>query len=72
MSTQFIVNENGVKTAVVISIEEYENLMHQQHITLELTPEYKQMIDQMLEQEKNNQAEYVTLDAIKKRFLPHE
>jgi len=70
MTTQFITNNKGEKTAVIIPITEYEDLLHQHHIDLELTDEYKKMIDKMLEQEKARQAEYVSYQNIKERFLP--
>lgn len=69
MAPQFIVNEKGEKTAVVLSIKDYENLLHQQHHNLELTDDYKLMIDEMIEKEENGQAEYVSLADIKTRFL---
>ncbi len=69
MATQFIVNEKGEKTAVVLSIDDYENLLQQHHFEFELTDEYKLMIDEMTSQEENGQAEYKTLQEIKTRFL---
>ncbi len=54
METQFIVNNKGERTAVVLSIEDYENLLHQHHLNLELTDEYKLMIDGMIEQKKTH------------------
>lgn len=69
METQFIVNNKGERTAVVLSIEDYENLLHQHHLNLELTDEYKLMIDGMIEQEKNGQVEYKSFQEIKSRFL---
>ncbi len=65
---QFITNDKGEKTAVIIPIAEYEDLIHQHHVDLELTDEYKSMIDNMLQQEINGEARYVTLDSIKSRF----
>jgi len=53
----------------VLSIEDYENLLHQHHLNLELTDEYKLMIDGMIEQEKNGQIEYKSFQEIKSRFL---
>jgi hypothetical protein len=70
MDTQFITNHEGQKTAVIIPINEYEDLMHRHHLNLELTDEYKNMIDNMLNQEANGNAEYLSLDKIKTRFLP--
>ena len=51
METQFITNGKGEKTAVILPMNEYEDLMHQHHLELELTDEYKPMIDDMLQQE---------------------
>lgn len=68
MSTQFITNDKGEKTAVIIPISEYENLLHQHHLNLELTDEYKSMIDAMLEQESSGKAKYVSYAHIKSRF----
>jgi len=68
MAMQFITNDKGEKTAVIIPIAEYEDLIHQHHVDLELTDEYKSMIDNMLQQEINGEARYVTLDSIKSRF----
>jgi hypothetical protein len=68
MSTQFITNDKGEKTAVIIPIAEYEDLVHQHHLDLELTDEYKNMMDGILQQEANGQAQYVNFDAIKNRF----
>lgn len=70
MTTQFITNEKGEKTAVIIPITEYEDMLHQHHFNLELTDEYKNMIDNMLEQENNGKAQYVPFNDIKNRFLP--
>jgi hypothetical protein len=68
MSTQFITNEKGKKTAVIIPINEYEDLLHQHHLELELTDEYKAMIDLMIKDEENGQANYTSFQNIKKRF----
>jgi hypothetical protein len=68
MSTQFITNDKGEKTAVIISISEYEDLLHQHHSNLELTDEYKAMIDEMIEQESNGKAKYVSSQSIRSRF----
>jgi hypothetical protein len=69
MATQFITNDKGEKTGVIIPITEYENLLHQHHLNLELTDEYKSMIDTMIEQEDNGKAQYVPFSDIKNRFL---
>jgi hypothetical protein len=68
MTTQFITNDKGEKTAVIIPFNEYEDLVHQHHLNLELTDEYKTMIDDMLQQETNGQAEYLSIEDIKTRF----
>lgn len=70
MATQFITNEKGKKTAVIIPISEYEDLLHQHHINLELTDEYKKMMDGMLDDETGGKAEYVSFEHIKSRFQP--
>jgi hypothetical protein len=70
MTTQFITNDKGEKTAVIIPIGEYEDLLHQHHLNLELTDEYKLMIDEMLDEEAKDKAEYVSFQTIKDRFLP--
>jgi hypothetical protein len=68
MSTQFITNDDGQRTAVIIPISEYEDLLHQHHFDLELSDEYKNMIDTMLQEEADGLARYVSLDEIKNRF----
>jgi len=68
MTTQFITNDKGEKTAVIIPIAEYEDLVHHHHLDLELTDEYKKMIDAMLQDEADGKAEYVSLENIKTRF----
>jgi hypothetical protein len=68
MKTQFITNGKGETTAVIIPISEYEDLVHQHHLDLELTDDYKSMIDEMLLQEANGKAEYVPFEDIKNRF----
>ena len=68
MATQFITNQEGKKTAVIIPISEYEDLLHQHHISLDLTDEYKKMIDGMLDDEAQGKAEYVSFEQIKSRF----
>ncbi len=70
MTTQFITNEKGEKTAVIIPITEYEDMLHQHHLNLELTDEYKNMIDGMIEQENSGKAQYIPFNDIKNRFLP--
>ena len=68
MATQFITNQKGKKTAVIIPISEYEDLLHQHHVNLELTDEYKKMIDGMLDEETKGKAQYVSFDHIKNKF----
>ena len=68
MTTQFITNDKGEKTGVIIPITEYENLIHQHHLDLELTDEYKSMIDNMLQQETDGQAEYLSFEYIKSTY----
>jgi len=70
MTTQFITNNKGEKTAAIIPITEYEDLLHQHHLNLELTDDYKKMIDIMLEQESSDKAGYVSFETIKDRFFP--
>jgi len=72
MTTQFITNDKGEKTGVIIPITEYENLIHQHHLDLELTDEYKSMIDDMLQQQTDGQAQYVSLDNVKNRFVENK
>jgi len=72
MTTQFITNDRGEKTGVIIPITEYENLIHQHHLDLELTDEYKSMIDDMLQQQTDGQAQYVSLDNVKNRFVENK
>ena len=69
MATQFIVNDKGEKTAAIVPINEYENLLHQHHIDLEVSDEYKLMIDEMLEDEDSGKAHYVSAESIKNRFM---
>jgi hypothetical protein len=69
MPTQFIINEQGEKIAVIIPISEYENLLHQRHLGLELTDDYKQMMDQMIDEQNSGKAHYVSYQSVKDRFL---
>ena len=68
MAIQFIINDKGEKTAVIIPITEYENLLHRRHLNLELTDEYKTMMDAMLEQESSGKTPYISFEDIKNRF----
>ena len=67
MTTQFIVNDKGEKTAAIVPISEYENLLHQHQINLEVSDEYKAMIDAMID---DPNPQYVSAEAIKTRFMP--
>ncbi|SHN37276.1 hypothetical protein [Mucilaginibacter sp. OK098] len=69
MGIQFIINDEGEKTAIIIPINEYENLLHQRHLNFEITDEYKTMIDKMLQQEADGSARYVSLSNIKSCFF---
>jgi hypothetical protein len=68
MATQFIINNKGERTAVIVPMREYEDMLHQHHLNLELTDDYKTMIELMIEQETNGDARYVTYENIKERF----
>ena len=69
MTTQFIVNDKGEKTAAIVPIGEYENLLHQHHLNLEVSDEYKLMIDQMINEEANGTATFTSAENIKSRFM---
>jgi hypothetical protein len=69
MTTQFITNEKGERTSVIIPINEYENLIHQHHLNLELTDDYKAMIDKMLSDEESGAAKYTSIEDVKSRFM---
>ena len=68
MDIQFILNDQGEKTSVIITINEYEGFLHKRHQNLELTEEYKIMIDEMMEQEAKQTPQYLSLADIKKTF----
>ena len=68
MAIQFITNDKGEKTAVIIKMAEYEDLLHQHHLNLELTDGYKKLMDVMLEEEENVKAAYATFTIVKDRF----
>ncbi|GAB2973769.1 hypothetical protein GCM10027049_04880 [Mucilaginibacter puniceus] len=68
MTTQFIVNDKGEKTAAIVPIGEYENLLHQHHLNLEVSDEYKSMIDQMISEETKGTATFTSAENIKSRF----
>lgn len=69
MTTQFIVNDKGEKTAAIVPIGEYENLLHQHHLNLEVSEEYKSMIDQMINEENNGTAVFTSAESVKNRFM---
>ena len=69
MTTQFIVNDKGEKTAAIVPIGEYENLLHQHHLNLEVSDEYKSMVDQMINDEANGTATFILAENIKSRFM---
>ncbi len=69
MATQFVTNDKGEKTAVIIPINEYEDLIHQHHLNLELSDDYKLMMDEMLDKELSGEAKYVSYQHIKESFL---
>jgi len=69
MTTQFIVNDKGEKTAAIVPIGEYENLLHQHHLNLEVSDEYRSMIDQMISEETNGSATFTSVENIKSRFM---
>ena len=69
MKPQLITNDKDEKTAAIVSITEYEDLLHKRHLTLKVTDGYKVMIDKMLAEEENDKAKYVSFDNIKARFL---
>ena len=65
MKPQFITNDKDEKTATIVSITEYEDLLHKRHLTLTVTDGYKVMIDKMLAEEENDKAKCVSFDTIK-------
>ena len=69
MTTQFIVNDKGEKTAAIVPIGEYENLLHQHHLNLEVSDEYKLMIDSMINEEAAGTAMFTSAENIKSRFM---
>jgi hypothetical protein len=68
MTTRFITNAKGEKTAAIIPIGEYEDLLHQHHVNLELTDEYKSMIDKMLKRKVTEKPGYVSYKTLKISF----
>lgn len=68
MATQFITNDKGERTSVIIPINEYEDLLHAHHVDLELTDNYKVMIDQMLDKEEKGELQYISVENIKTKF----
>ncbi|GAA4328609.1 hypothetical protein GCM10023149_32730 [Mucilaginibacter gynuensis] len=69
VAIQFITDNKGKRTAAIIPIHEYENMLHRHHLDLELIDEYKQMIDKLLEEEANGTAKHISVESIKERFL---
>lgn len=68
MTTQFIVNEKGEKTSVIIPINEFEDLINNNHLNWELTDDYQAMMDEMIREEESGEAKYLSLEDIQKRF----
>jgi len=56
MAIQFIINDRGEKTSVIILIAEYESLIHQRHSKPGLTDAYKKMVPVMLKGEDPGEA----------------
>jgi len=71
LTTQFITNDKGVKTAAIVPINEYEDLLHQHHLNLGLTEEYKNMIYNMLEKVPEKPIMY-RLAILKAVFNPND
>jgi hypothetical protein len=69
MATQYIVNDKGEKTAVIVPINEYENLLHQHQYDLELSDGYKSMINQVMDKEDHEKVRYITFKDVKKQLL---
>lgn len=69
MAAQYIVNDKGEKTGVILPIGEYEDMMHHHQFDLELTDGYRAMIDELLDEDEKGDAKYVSYDHIKDRFL---
>ena len=69
MKPQFITNYKGEKTAAIIPITDFEDLLHKRHLTLEVTEGYKGMIDKMLDEEEDDTTKYVSFETIKAKFL---
>jgi len=67
MTTQFVVNDKGEKTAAIVPMNEYEDLLHKHHLALELTDEYKTMIDQMLAEDDSDDIDFKTIEQRFKR-----
>ena len=65
-------NDKGEKTGVIIPLMEYENLIHQHHLDLELTDQYKSMTDDMLHKEVDGRAKYVSSRILKIGLLENE
>ena len=65
---QFITDSAGEKIAAIIPVNEYEDFLHRRHVKLELTEEYKNIIDTTFQQETNQTTKYLSLTNIKTRF----
>jgi hypothetical protein len=68
MATQFITNDKGERTSVIIPINEYEDMVHQHHVDLVLTDDYKEMMDKMLAEEDGD-ITYISAQSIKDKFM---
>jgi len=68
MDIRFILDSKGEKTAIIIPINEYEDFLYRSHRVLEITDEYKNMIDAILIEEDEQTVSYLTLVDIRKRF----
>ncbi|MES2108508.1 MAG: hypothetical protein V4577_07170 [Bacteroidota bacterium] len=68
MDIRFILDSKGEKTAIIILINEYEDFLYRSHRVLEITDEYKNMIDAILIEEDEQTVSYLTLVDIRKRF----
>ena len=62
--TKFIIDSAGEKIAAIILVNEYEDFLHRRHMKLELTMEYKNMIDTTFQQETSQTTKYLSLNDI--------
>jgi hypothetical protein len=51
-------------------IMETQDLIHKQHLGLELAEEYNRMIDEMLKQEGGGTSKYASFESIKNKYQP--